>query len=586
MASSPRRSAVTIAAVLTSDRAANAIDSPMITHTPQAPLCPSVRTVSRYCARVRTRVPGCGERARSARHEHGGVGGDGGVAPGERAVDAPRGRARRRGRRSRRRAATPCVASSSRAGTTSPTSRWPSAATTSLIATDVPRTLSRSPSRTPRSSVRSDAPSPAAAHGASQPVRPLPSRNTCVGTMPVPPSRSAVPAGSGPPSRPVTTCAAVTRASVTPSVSCRELVASTPCVPTSIAISTIGVASAALRQRLADSPVLASSPAGPSARSGRGEQRGREPEQPAPEQRGAAREQDAGEDRERRRLLALEQQRHRGAAAERDHAGERAHDAGAAVLDRDLAQRLGGPHLAGAAGGGDDRELGDADAHPERGDQRDPGVAGGEAGRHVAVAREQVDERVGERAAGQQAERARHQRDEQRLGGDQAADLARRRPEGAQHRGLPPALGDHERERAGDHEQRHEAGDAAHRAEDRDQRLAVARLRVAGVGVGRVGAVEHVEARPAQPGELRARLGDDADRVDAAGRAGERVRGRGREEHRGLAAVLVGGAAGDAGDPVGALAARRGEVEAWRRAERAGASRRRRRAGRTARGRR
>ena len=27
-------------------------------------------------------------------------------------------------------------------------------------------------------------PSPAAAHGVSQPVRPLPSRNTCVGTMP------------------------------------------------------------------------------------------------------------------------------------------------------------------------------------------------------------------------------------------------------------------------------------------------------------------------------------------------------------------------------------------------------------------
>ena len=84
----------------------------------------------------------------------------------------------------------------------------------------------------------------------------------------MPPSRSAEPAGSGPPSRPVTTCAAVTRASVTPSVSCRELVARTPCVPTSIAISTIGVASAALRQRLAASPVLASSPAGPSERSG------------------------------------------------------------------------------------------------------------------------------------------------------------------------------------------------------------------------------------------------------------------------------------------------------------------------------
>ena len=59
VASSPRRSAVAIAAVLTSDSAANAIDSPMITHTPQAPLWPSVRTVPRYSERVRTCVPGC-----------------------------------------------------------------------------------------------------------------------------------------------------------------------------------------------------------------------------------------------------------------------------------------------------------------------------------------------------------------------------------------------------------------------------------------------------------------------------------------------------------------------------------------------
>ena len=85
VASSPRRSAVAIAAVLTSASAANAIDSPMITHTPQAPLWPSVRTVPRYSARVSTCVPGCAVGA-LAGHEHRRVGGDRGVALGERAV--------------------------------------------------------------------------------------------------------------------------------------------------------------------------------------------------------------------------------------------------------------------------------------------------------------------------------------------------------------------------------------------------------------------------------------------------------------------------------------------------------------------
>ena len=183
------------------------------------------------------------------------------------------------------------------------------------------------------------------------------------------------------------------------------------------------------------------------------------------------------------------------------HAGERAHDAGAAVLDRDLAQRLGRADLAGAAGGRDDRELRDADAHPERGDQRDPRMA--RASKPAGTSPWPASRSTSALASGRPASRPSalgHERDEQRLGRDQAADLARRRPERAQHRGLPPALGDRERERAGDHEQRDEAGDAAHRAEDRDQRLTVGRLRVAGVGVGRVGAVEHVEprARPAR----------------------------------------------------------------------------------------
>ena len=82
-------------------------------------------------------------------------------------------------------------------------------------------------------------------------------------------SCAAVPAGSGAPSRPATTCAALTRAPVTDSVSWRLLVVSTPWLPTSIAISRIGVARAALRQRFAASPVLASRPGAPSSRSGR-----------------------------------------------------------------------------------------------------------------------------------------------------------------------------------------------------------------------------------------------------------------------------------------------------------------------------
>ena len=58
MASSSRRSEVAIAAVLTSERAANSTDSPITIHTPQAPLVPSVRTSPRCSARVWTRTPG------------------------------------------------------------------------------------------------------------------------------------------------------------------------------------------------------------------------------------------------------------------------------------------------------------------------------------------------------------------------------------------------------------------------------------------------------------------------------------------------------------------------------------------------
>ena len=87
---------------------------------------------------------------------------------------------------------------------------------------------------------------------------------------------------------------------------------------------------------------------------------------------------------------------------------------------------------------------------------------------------------------------------------------ARRRAERAQHRGLPAALGDRERERPGDHEQRDRTGDPAQRAEDGDQPRAVRRGRVAGVGVGGVPRDRgpRSRARGAPPGGRAARPAD------------------------------------------------------------------------------
>ena len=130
---------------------------------------------------------------------------------------------------------------------------------------------------------------------------------------------------------------------------------------------------------------------------------------------------------------------------------------------------------------------------------------------------------------GEQAQRAGDQRHEQRFAGDQPADLRRGRAEGAQHRGLPAALGDRERERPGDDEQGDRAGDAAERAEDGDQPGAIRRGRIAGVGIGGVPAIEHLEPVPeallqavAQRGRGRPGLGDHTDRVDSSGSAGQR----------------------------------------------------------------
>jgi hypothetical protein len=76
--------------------------------------------------------------------------------------------------------------------------------------------------------------------------------------------RSALPAASGAPPAPTTTRSACTRAAVTRSVWRWSVAATMPCVPAIVATRTIGVASAAVRQRLAARLVPASRPDAPS----------------------------------------------------------------------------------------------------------------------------------------------------------------------------------------------------------------------------------------------------------------------------------------------------------------------------------
>ena len=419
-----------------------------------------------------------------------------------------------------------------RACNTLPTFRWPSVAATLLTATADPRTSPRLPLVTRRSRARavSRTATPAAAHGVSQP-RPLSSRKTLVGSTPAAAStpgrrasRPAVPAGSGAPSCPTTTWSAVTRASVTRSTCCCELACRTAC-----SADEHGDQDDRGRQRCRAPAVggqarAREQPGGTQEPERERDGGRRQAEQHPAEQRGSGREQDAGDDREGQRGLAREDDRHRDPSAEAEGTRERLHPAGTGVFDRDLAQGLARAHAAGAARGGDHGELRDADAAAQGGGERDPRVARLEAVRRDAVVGEDPDDRVRERPARQQTERGRRHRQDQRLGGQQAADLARRRAQGAQHGGLAPALSDGERERAGHHEQRDGSGDTAHHAEDGDQAFAVGGLRVAGVGVGAVAAVEHVDAgahRSAQPRaqlvRRRAGLGDDADALTRPG---------------------------------------------------------------------
>ena len=201
-----------------------------------------------------------------------------------------------------------------------------------------------------------------------------------------------------------------------------------------------------------------------------GERRRREPHQRPAEQADTGREQQTLEDREGDRPHPREHQRHRDAAAEAQQADDELQDAWEGMLDRCLAQRLGGARAPGTAGRREDRQLSDQDPAAECRDERDPRVARSEARRDGVVSGEDADDRVGERAPGEQAEATGHERDDQRLAGDQAPDLVRRGAERAQHRHLAPTLRDGQRERAGDNEQRDRARDPAHGPEDRDQR--------------------------------------------------------------------------------------------------------------------
>jgi hypothetical protein len=163
------------------------------------------------------------------------------------------------------------------------------------------------------------------------------------------------------------------------------------------------------------------------------------------------------------------------------------------MLDRRLAQRFGRLGAPGAARRRDDRRLREPDAQSRRrggGNQRRAKL---EAALQDAVLLEPAHDRRGERAAEGDAGGRRCERDHQSLAGDQPADLARRGAESAQRGDLPAALRESQGEGAGDDEQRHGPGDTGHRAEDRDDRGPPGFTRIAGIGVGRAGAVEYLD---------------------------------------------------------------------------------------------
>ena len=552
MASSPRRSAVAIAAVLTSDerreRDREADDHP---HAP-GPLWPSVRTVPRYRARAEHPRRRVWRRGSSPATNTAASAGTAAWSPGEPAIHddvAEAGGAvvdRGDAQRDRRgvlepRAQDVADAHAALGGDdVADATRGPAHVGEVAVAdAEVERPLRRPPRRRPPPTAR---PSRSGRRRAGTPGW---GRARC------PPSRSAVPAGSG---RAVAAGDDVIGGDALRGdglgVMARADRRGRPGCPTSIAIRTSGVASAALRQRLAASPVLASSPGAPerAQRAARAAAAGR-PSSQRPSSATPAASRMPARIEKAEACSPWNSSAMAAPPAERGHARQRPHDTGTAVLDGDVAERLGGPDLAGAARGGDDGELGDDDAHAERGGERDPGVPGGRSRGHVAAAGEEVDERVGERPARPAARGAPATSETSSASvGDQAADLARGGAERPQHRGLARVAGRARARRC----RRPRTARRSRRCRPSCRRWRRAtggrRPRVAGVGVGGVGAVEHLDA--GARGACAARRAADAehaDRVDAPGRTREPVGGGVGEEDRRLPAVAAGGPAGEAG---------------------------------------
>ena len=367
-----------------------------------------------------------------------------------------------------------------------------------------------------------------------------------------------------------------------------------PWVPASIATSMIGVASAAVRQRFAASPVAGEHPRRAETAQRRGEQRGRDPEQPAPEQPGAHGEQDPAEHRERHRPVAREQHRHRHAAEQAREAGDHADQTRAAdARSRPRAAR----RPAGCARRGEPRRTtaswAISDAHAERRHERDDRVA--PARTPARPRRDRRGRRRSRSASGRPAttpERAGDQRDEQRLAGDQPADLRAASRRGRAARRSPAGAG---RWRARTSRRRRTA------RRRRRCRPARRRWRSARRGPPRSGrrrrhrrraAVEDVDpaaeallagGRAVRPPRSRARRSRRW-RSRCPGAPEQRRGDGGREEHRGLALVTRAARVGETADAVPRVA-RPGVTIAQRGADARAqpARRRRRRAARSAR---
>ena len=131
---------------------------------------------------------------------------------------------------------------------------------------------------------------------------------------------------------------------------------------------------------------------------------------------------------------------------------------------------------------------------PSAADERDDRVRRRERRSHLAAIGEDVDDQIRERAARDDAQHTGDERHEQRLPGDEPADLAWRRAQGPEHSSLAPALRDGEGERPRDHEEGDRAGDASQSAEDGDEPGTVRSGRIAGVGVGGALAIEDLDS--------------------------------------------------------------------------------------------